>query len=121
MQQDIRERALAFSVRGIRVSESLRGGVAYSVLARQLVRSGTSIGANLEEAQAAHSRADFIAKMIIAQKEAREPIYWLKLIVEAELLFEQQLSSLRDEASQIAQILDASVRSVRARHPDNDS
>jgi four helix bundle protein len=75
------------------------------ILGKQLLRSGTSVGANVEEAQAGHSQADFIAKMNIALKEARETRYWLKLILEAELLSQKQLSALLTEIEELIKII----------------
>lgn len=83
-------------------------------LADQLMRSGTSIGANLQEAQAAQSRADFIHKMQIALKEARESSYWLSLLLEASLYKDTDLQSLLDENQQIAAILAKSIMTAKA-------
>jgi four helix bundle protein len=77
-------------------------------LARQLLRSGTSIGANVEEAQAGESRADFIHKASIACKEARETHYWLRLLESTDPKPSLQLRDLRDEARQLTLILTSS-------------
>lgn len=71
------------------------------VLAKQLLRSGTSIGANVEEATAAQSRQDFLSKMLIASKEARETKYWLRLLRESDLV----TVDLKSEISQIDEII----------------
>jgi four helix bundle protein len=79
--QDIKERTFNFAAEIVRFCDALdskRGAV--RTLGRQLLRAGTSIGANVEEAQAGQSRADFISKYSIALKEARETIYWLRLL-----------------------------------------
>ena len=91
------ERSVAYSVRVIRLYKSLMRDSAGRVIGHQLLRSATSVGANAHEAQAAQSRADFIAKMSIAHKEARESSYWLRLIDEAELVPTEKLAGLRDE------------------------
>ena len=81
-RQDIAERTFQFSIRIVKLCKFLREkkGTAYD-LSKQLIRSGTSIGANIEESQSAESKADFIHKMNIALKEARETHYWLRLLV----------------------------------------
>jgi four helix bundle protein len=78
-------------------------------LASQLLRSGTSIGANVEEGQASQSRADFIAKYSIACKEARETHYWLRLLVASGMLGEPTLREMLDEA----------IPCLRKSHPRN--
>jgi four helix bundle protein len=73
----------------------------------QLLRSGTSIGANVEEAQGSQSRADFIAKMAIARKEARETLYWLRLLAAEEIIAPARLEELINGTDQIVAILTA--------------
>ncbi len=80
-------------------------------LASQLWRAGTSIGANVEEAQAAQSRADFRSKMSIASKEARESHYWLRLTRDGGILPETQIAPLIDEIEAIKRILTSIVKS----------
>jgi four helix bundle protein len=82
---DIRELTFKFSLYIIKLYK-LCTAVNEYVLSKQLLRSGTSIGANIEEAQAAQSKNDFIAKMAIASKEARETKYWLRLLKEGKFL-----------------------------------
>jgi four helix bundle protein len=84
-------------------------------LANQLLRSGTSIGANIEEAQAGQSKADFIAKMSIARKEARETHYWLRLLKESVIVPESQLVEIVKEADEIICILTAIVKNSQKR------
>ena len=74
-------------------------------LANQLLRSGTAIGANVEEGQAAQSRADFRSKLFIACKEARETHYWLRLLSATHVVSESRLTGLLDEADQLVAIL----------------
>ena len=79
--RDIKERTFSFALEIVRLCRSLdsRPG-SFRTLIQQLLRSGTSVGANVEEAQAGQSRADFISKYSIALKEARETLYWLRLL-----------------------------------------
>jgi four helix bundle protein len=83
-------------------------------LARQLLRSGTSIGANIEEAQAGQSRADFVAKAYVACKEARETHYWLRLLAAGNVVPAERLSSLTIEANELVAILTSIVKKARA-------
>jgi four helix bundle protein len=76
-----------------------------SILSRQLLRSGTSIGANVHEAQGGQSRADFIAKMSIAHKEALETAYWLRLVRESDMIRADRVVALADEVDQLTRIL----------------
>jgi four helix bundle protein len=84
-------------------------------LCRQLVRAGTSIGANLEEADAAQSRADFISKCNIALKEARESNYWIRLYKATGLLSEVRLKEILQESHEIVSILTTIVKKTRAK------
>lgn len=82
-------------------------------LANQLLRSGTSIGANVEEGQAAQSRADFLSKLYIACKEARETHYWLRLLAATGIVDEPRLAELLDEADQLIAILTTITKNTR--------
>jgi len=73
------------------------------------LNAGTSVGANAEEAQAAQSKPDFISKNSIALKEARETHYWLRLLIAAEIMSEEKLAGLRDEAEELKRILGSIV------------
>jgi len=108
------ERAFDFAVRTVNLCRELDAipGVSRT-LANQLLRSGTSIGANLEESKGGQSRADFRAKVSIALKEARETHYWLRLLVAADLVPEQRLAPLMDECNQLVAILTTIARKLR--------
>ncbi len=80
----IQQKSFAFALRIIQLYRELQSQREF-ILSRQLLRSGTSIGANVEEASAGQSRRDFLAKMAVASKEARETRYWLKLLRESQL------------------------------------
>lgn len=104
--RDIKERTFDFAVEIVRFCQNLDITPGTSrILGRQLLRSGTSIGANVEEAQAGQSRADFISKYSIALKEARETIYWLRLLKTTRICTDERLDTLREEAEQIARII----------------
>ena len=116
MDKHIVDRSFEFAVRVVRVCHALeqKPGVGRE-LAKQLLRSGTSIGANVEEAQAGHSRLDFIAKIVIAQREARETRYWLRLLEATELVTSTRLLAIREEADSLVRILSKIVVTTRRR------
>jgi four helix bundle protein len=112
--QDIRMRTFAFAIQIVHLYKELdESPGARRTLGRQLIRSGTAIGANLEEAQAGYSRAEFAAKCSIALKEARETAYWLRLIAETEPLFAPRFAGLLSECEEIKRILGAIVVATR--------
>ncbi len=98
---------------GWALSGSGTGAGVSRTLANQLLRSGTSIGANVEEAQAAQSRADFLNKLSIARKEARETHYWLRLLSTTDLVSAPRLTDLVDEADQLVAILTTITKRTR--------
>jgi four helix bundle protein len=112
--KDIRERTFEFALRIIKLCNELnrKPGVCRDI-SRQLLRAGTSVGANTEEAQAAQSKPDFISKNSIALKEARETHYWLRLLIAAKVMPEKRLAELRDEAEEIKLILGSIVVSAK--------
>ncbi len=114
--QEIKERTFQFSIRIVRLCQTLDAspGVART-LANQLLRSGTSIGANVEEAHGGQSKADCIAKMYIACKEARETHYWLRLLIATDLVAAPKLEELVDEANQLVAILTSIVKNARKK------
>jgi len=82
------------------------------VLSKQLLKSGTSIGANVEEAQAGQSRADFLSKMSIASKEARETRYWLRLIRDSKILEARDVAPLLAESDELVRIISSIVKTT---------
>jgi four helix bundle protein len=111
MAVDIREKSYSFALQIISFYKTLQDRNEY-VLSRQLLRSGTSIGANVEEAGAGLSRADFLSKMSIASKEARETHYWLRLIRDSEFAEAKVADPLISEAESIINILTAIVKTT---------
>ncbi len=109
---DILERTAEFADRVIKVCLSLPHNVAGWEMGKQLIRAGTSVGANVEEAQAGESKADFVHKMKVARKECREAKYFLKRIAGAELFSARRLEDIIDEADQLLRILTAIIRNT---------
>ena len=114
-QQEMRERTKAFALRVIRLVASLPRNRTADVLGRQVLRSGTSIGANYREATRASSRKQFASTLSIAQREADETLYWLELIAESKLIVPEKLDDLRDECSQLLSIITATIRTTKTR------
>jgi len=114
--KDIKQRAFEFALRIVKLCQHLdkHPGVPRT-LAYQLLKAGTSVGANIEEAQAGQSRPDFISKNSIALKEARECHYWLRLLVAAKIMPEKRLAEPRDEAEELMRILGSIVIRTKRR------
>ncbi|MBI5445526.1 MAG: four helix bundle protein [Deltaproteobacteria bacterium] len=113
--RDIQERAFAFACRIIALHRQLvRSDATARTLAGQLLRAGTSIGANLEEACAGQSKPDFISKCAIALKEARETHYWLQLLSASGMAPAEQLDPLLAEANELISIVTAILRKARS-------
>jgi four helix bundle protein len=103
--RELSERLLAFAVRVGKVVNALPATRLGRHIAGQLIRSGTSPGPNYEEGCAAESRADFVHKLSICLKELRESRFWIRLIVESELLSKRKMDDLQDECTQLCKIL----------------
>lgn len=116
--QDICDRTRAFALRVIKVHQALVKDQTGRILGRQLLRSGTSIGANVEEAQAGQSQPDFVAKMNLALKEARETRYWLTLVIEAELLTAKRLGPILTEVEELIKILYTIIQNTKGNNKD---
>ena len=115
--REIRARAFAYALRAIKLYHFLQGGKngAGWILGKQYLRAASSIGANIGEAQAGESRADFIHKLGIAQKEARESLYWLHLMAEAEIVPKPKIKGLIQETEEIIAIITAIIVKSKRR------
>lgn len=113
-KRDICDRTFRFSVRIVQLCQVLDENRGVNrTLANQLLRSGTSIGANVEEAQAGQSRADFVSKYAIACKEARETQYWLRLLIETDIMRKEKIQDLLDESREITAILTSIIKNTK--------
>ncbi|MFA6713873.1 MAG: four helix bundle protein [Victivallaceae bacterium] len=101
----ILDKSFSFALRIIKLNKFLRGKHKEHVISRQILRSGTSIGANMEEANAAQSQKDFFAKTCIAYKEACETRYWLKLLKASDYISAAAADSIMDDCEEIIKIL----------------
>jgi len=116
MKSDIPDRTKEFALRIIALYQFLdtRQGAA-RVLGNQLLRSGTSIGANVAEAKGAQSKADFLAKYSIAIKEAHETQYWIELIEKSKLLPTSRLQAIAQECGELIAILTTTCKTLKAK------
>ncbi len=112
-QKDLKKRTKQFALRVIRLTEALPNTMTANVIRRQLLRSGTSVGANYRAACRAKSPADFIAKMGIVEEEADESLYWMELLIEAGIVDESKLAPLMQEADELVAITVTSINTAR--------
>jgi four helix bundle protein len=105
----LKDKSFAFAVHIIKLYQFLVEDRKEFVLSKQLLRSGTSIGALIREAQNAESKKDFIHKLGISQKECDESIYWLELLKETEYLNEQEFESINNEAIELLKMLRSAI------------
>jgi four helix bundle protein len=114
---DMRRRSYGYSLRAIKLYQVLQQGKdgAGWVLGKQYLRAATSIGANVEEAQSAESRPDFVHKYGIAQKEARESLYWLRLLAESGIIPSQRLRPLMKETEELFAVITGIILSTKGR------
>ena len=112
---ELRKRTKAFALRVIALGDALPNGTAGRMIKGQLVRAGTSVGANYRAATRAKSTADFIHKMGTVEEEADESMYWMELVVEAKLFSKGEVSELYDEADQILAMVVSSIKTAKKR------
>jgi four helix bundle protein len=110
---ELKTRTRAFPLRIIRLAEILPETPTAKVIRNQLIRCGTSVGANYRAACRARSKADFISKMGIVEEEADETIYWMELLVDADIVKRSRIAELLDEADQILSIVISSIKTAR--------
>ncbi|MBI5477196.1 MAG: four helix bundle protein [Ignavibacteriales bacterium] len=115
MDKNIKERTYNFALQTIQIVQKLPFDTATKIIGRQLIRSGTSIGANVEEATAAGSKDDFTYKMNIALKEARETHYWLRLLSDSKFIDKKYIDPTITEADEIKKIIGSIVSKMRGK------
>jgi len=104
----------SFAIRTIKLFQFLKDSKNEYVMSKQLLRSGTSIGANLREAEHAQSKADFLHKVNVALKEANETLYWLELLNETEYISDEGFDSLKLHAEELLKLLASIVKTTKA-------
>ena len=112
---DLRVRTRSFALRIVRLYTSLPKSAEAQVLGKQLLRSGTSVGAHYHEGTRARSNAEFISKLQGGLQELEETVYWLNLLIDSGIIKKEKLSGLCQEADELAAIFVASVKTVKRR------
>ena len=111
----IREKSYTFALRIVKMCKKLSGVMDEKVLMRQVLRSGTSIGANVEEAVGSYSEKEFASKMQIAYKEALETRYWLRLLHDSETMSDTWFDSLNGDCEELVKLLSSITKTLRAK------
>ena len=109
-----KQKSKLLAIRIVKLYQYLRNEKREYVMSKQLLRSGTSIGANLAEAECAISRKDFLAKVYIALKESAETKYWLELLHETDILSDMEFQSIYEDCEELRRILSATTKTVNS-------
>jgi len=115
----LKEKSYLFAIRIVNLSKFLQFEKSEYNLSKQIIRCGTSIGANIEEASGAQSDKDFIAKMHISLKEAKETHYWLRLLRDTDYLTPEQAESMLKDTDEIITLLTRSLKTIKSRKNKN--
>ena len=110
---NIKNKSFKFAIRTVKLYQYLTSQKKEYVLSKQLLRSGTSIGANVREAEHSESKKDFIHKMAIAQKEINETIYWIELLKETKYINDKQFESINKDAVEIIKIITTIIKNTK--------
>ncbi len=113
--EEMKKRTKDFALRAIRLCDSLPNHRSADIVARQLIRSATSTGANYRAVCRARSDADFLANLDVALEEADESVYWLEIIVESQMKTQQEVAELLTEGHELVAIFVSSLNTVRSR------
>lgn len=114
MENSAKEKSKRFAVRVVKLYRFLRENKSEYVMSKQLLRCGTSIGANLAEAECAISKKDFLAKVYIALKECAETKYWLELLYETQYLTKEEYKSIAGDCEELRRMLSATTRTMNS-------
>jgi len=109
----VKDKSFRFAVRVVRLYQYLCGEKKEFVLSKQLLRSGTSVGAMVREAEHGETKADFKHKMAIAQKEINETLYWLELLKETEYLTSEQFDSINKDAIELIKLVTSIIKTAK--------
>lgn len=115
MENLILKKSFTFAIRTVKLYQHLSTNQHEYVLSKQLLRSGTSIGANIAEAQQAQSRADFLSKLSISLKETTETKYWLRLMESTDYLTTQEATSMLRDCSEIEKLLVSIIKTTKQK------
>ena len=114
MEGVAKQKSKLLAIRIVKLYQYLRNEKREYVISKQLLRSGTGIGANLTEAECAISRKDFLAKVYIALKESAETKYWLELLHETDILSDMEFQSIYEDCEELRRILSATTKTVNS-------
>ena len=117
MGNPVWEKSVDFAVRCVRFYKYLCDEKKEFVISKQMLRSGTSIGANISESQGAQTNADFVAKLHISYKEARETAYWLEVLYRSEIITESEYNSMNNDLSELIALLTTIIKSSKTTSP----
>jgi four helix bundle protein len=109
----VRDKSFKFAIRIVKLYKFLKENKKEYTLSKQLLRSGTSVGAMIREAEHAETKKDFVHKMSIAQKESNETLYWLELLKETDYLNEQQFESVHKDAKEVISIITSIIKTTK--------
>ena len=112
-ENPVREKSFTFALRVVKLAKHLENTKREYVLSRQVLRSGTAVGALVREAEHAESKADFIHKMNIALKEANETLYWLELLHKSDYIVQQSFHSISSDNEELIRLLTAIVKTSK--------
>jgi four helix bundle protein len=116
----VKEKSFKFAVRIVNLHKHLCGEKKEFILSKQALRSGTSVGAMVREAEHSESKADFIHKMAIAQKEINETIYWLELMCETEYLSSTAFDSINNDAVELIKMITSIIKTTKSSLTTNN-
>ena len=117
MEKTIQEKSFRFAVRIVNLCRYLQNEKKEYVLSKQLLRCGTSIGANLAESECAISRKDFLSKIYILLKECSETLYWLELLYDTDYLQENEFRSMYADCDELRKMLSSSTKTIISKLP----
>ena len=113
MENILKEKSYAFALRVVKLAQYLNGRQKEYVLSKQVLRSGTAIGALVSEAEFAQSRPDFVNKLSIGLKEANETYYWLKLLHEGKYISDAMFNSIKPQIKELIKLLVTSIKTAK--------
>ena len=109
----LKDKSFNFAIRIVKLYKYLNEEKKELILSKQMLRSGTSIGAMVSESEHSESKSDFIHKLSIAQKEANETLYWLKLLYMTDYISQNVYESINEDASELMRIITASIKTAK--------
>lgn len=116
----VKDKSLLFAIRIVKLYRHLTEIKKEFVLSKQILRSGTSVGAMVREAEHAESILDFIHKMAIAQKEMNETLYWLELLTKTDYLSQEQFENVNNDALEIIKLITSIIKTAKKNKQEND-